>query len=215
MNQIKAIVFDLDGTLVDTLSDIAHAMNETLRAGGLPTHEVESYRYFVGEGSMSLVEHVLPADAAVAPSEMLQRFRDYYDNTLKSTARPYPGVTELLGELRKRAIKSAVLSNKPHHPTQVLVERHFPEHHFAHVCGAQAGVPLKPDIGAAKATLEALSEHPQACIFLGDTKVDMMIAKALGMKAVGVSWGFRKADELWEHGADAVIDRAPQLLTLL
>jgi phosphoglycolate phosphatase len=214
---IRLAIFDLDGTLVNSLDDLADSMNEVLRRRGHPTHPADAYRHYVGDGIAKLVARALPADD---PSDALvetciAEMRAEYATRRTAKTRPYPGIPELLDELTHRGTVTAVLSNKPDEPTREIVQALFAEHRFAVIRGARPDTPLKPDPTAALAILDATDTAPTEAAFLGDTNIDMATARAAGMIAIGVSWGFRDADELRSGGAHHVIDTPAALLDLL
>lgn len=214
---LEAVVFDLDGTLVDTLADVASAMNHTLATHALPQHRPDDYRRFIGEGVERLVERALPAaeldlarkDAVVA------EFRAYYAEHLLDQSTPYPGVPELLAALTRRRVPMCVLSNKPDPATRRIIAALFPAAGFAAVVGQRPGKPRKPDPSGALELAELMRVAPARCAFVGDTGIDMATARAAGMRAVGVGWGFREPAELRAHGAERLIDHPAQLLDAL
>lgn len=210
-----AIVFDLDGTLLDSLSDIAREMNAILSADGLPTHAHAAYRLFIGRGSRQLVHAALPAERRDATDAYLERFRRLYRENLVVETALYPGVMELLKALHDRSVPMAILSNKPHDMTKALVNHFLEEVPFVAVAGAIDGAPKKPAPAAAAPLLAALGLPPERVLMVGDTKTDMLTAQATGMGSVGVTWGFRDRRELEEHGAGHVIDTPAALLELI
>lgn len=236
MPAIRLVIFDLDGTLLDTLDDIAGAMNRVLEARGFPPHPPETYKMIIGDGIDEAVRRAFSAAPATAsadasspagpqPSppllsgdEVAAIIRDYrreYAACWRLNSRPYPGIPELLGALTGRGIQAAVLSNKSHPFTEVMARELLHGHPFAAVRGALPGGPLKPDPAAALEIAAGLGVSPASCIFLGDTKIDMMTAVAAGMVPVGALWGFRDEAELRAHGAAAVISAPLELLSLL
>ena len=207
----QAVLFDLDGTLTNTLEDIAFAMNRALRIHGLPEHPVEKYRYLVGSGARMLAKRAVGQRDDVMES-VLQTYQAYYqEHNLDRTA-PYEGVTELLEALQKRGVKLCVFSNKPHADTCRVVEHFFPGIAFAAVRGQMEGVPVKPDPAGALAMAEALGVAPADFLYLGDTDVDMICARNAGMRPVGVTWGFRDEEELRAAGAERLIHHPMDLL---
>lgn len=210
-----AIIFDLDGTLADTLDDIADAMNYALARHGLPLHSSDDYRALVGEGVSRLVERALPPsrrDLAGPVSADLARY--YVDHMLDKTA-PYPGIPALLDRLAERRIPMAVLSNKPHSATCRMVEALFGGWPFAAIRGGADGVPLKPDPAALLDIAHGMEVAPEDCVYLGDTSIDMETAVAAGMFPAGAGWGFRGPAELLRHGARVVLERPLEILALL
>lgn len=214
---IDAVLFDLDGTLADTLGDIAAAMDRVLRAAGLPAHSRDAYRQFVGSGARVLVERALPVAHQERIDEILAAFLTDYGAHLVVESRPYPGIEALLADLVALAAPPAlaVLSNKPHAATERVVAELFGAHPFARVYGHRDGWPKKPDPRAALALAGELGVDPSACLFVGDTAVDMQTAKRAGMVGVGCAWGFRDREELEAAGAAVVIERPAQLLDLV
>ncbi len=210
----KAVVFDLDGTLTNTLQDIAHAMNRALRLLGLPEYPTDAYRYMVGNGAKKLAERAVGNHQELA-SEALELYQSYYQKHTHDITRPYDGIPELLEALEARGLKLCVLSNKPHADTQVVIRYFFPGIHWAVVRGQMEGVPVKPDPAGAEAIAKALHLQPDECLYLGDTSVDMITATRAGMWAVGVLWGFRDEKELRESGAKLILSEPLALLTHL
>jgi phosphoglycolate phosphatase len=212
-----AVIFDLDGTLLDTLADIATAANTVLQRHGFATYPLEEYGRLVGSGVRVLFERAL-ADEHVS-AETIARcdadFRAVYAEHWHDESQPYAGIAELLDELSARRLPMAVLSNKPHEFTVRCVEVLLPRWQFAAVLGQRPGVPIKPDPTAALEIARRLDVAPAECVYLGDTDVDMQTATRAGMHAIGVTWGFRPADELRQSGAAALIDHPRELLTLL
>ena len=196
------VIFDLDGTLADSLADIASAMNRTLRAHGFPVHPVSAYRTFVGEGVRKLVERALPPGSEELREAFVADYQaDYAENLLNET-RLFPGIPEVLDRLRSARIPVAVLSNKPEEPTRRLVDALCGRWEFRAVFGERPGVPRKPDPAAALVLADALAAPPGSVAFVGDTSVDMLTARAASMRAVGVLWGFRP-NEVLASGAEA------------
>lgn len=212
-----AILFDLDGTLLDTLADLAAAMNRVLAAEGLDTHPTDAYRAFVGEGVRALTERVLPPShrSREAIARLMAAMREDYACSWGVTTSPYPGVPALLDGLVAHGVRLAVLSNKPDDFTRAMVAHYLGAWPFADVRGVREGGPRKPDPTEALEILAGLSVAPERAWFVGDTSIDVRTGLALGSRPVGVSWGFRPADELWAAGADAVLDAPLDLLTLL
>ena len=213
----KCVLFDLDGTLVDSLADLADSMNRVLTRQGLPPHPVQAYRYFVGNGITKLVQRALPAEAQQQNlvQDCVQKMRQEYAMHWADTTRPYPGIAELLDTLATRGIEMAILSNKPDELTQEVVRTLLPEWNFAAVAGARETIPRKPDPVGALRIANLLHLEPADFLYLGDTNTDMQTARAARMFAVGALWGFRTADELKEHGAQALLTVPMELCPLL
>lgn len=214
----KAILFDLDGTLLDTIDDLADCMNATLAEDGLPTIPVERQKYMVGDGVRKYVLRALPSDrhfneAYVA--EFTRRFRAAYGAHWADKTRPYAGVPEMLSALGRAGVRMAVLSNKPDGPTREMVCHFLGAFDFAVVRGAVEGVPLKPDPTPALRIAEELGVAPARFLYLGDTATDMQAARAAGMCAVGALWGFRSREELVDAGAQQLVARPMDVLDLI
>ncbi len=203
----KAVIFDLDGTLLDTLADLAAAANRMLAAKGYPVHPVDAYRHFVGAGAAALVHRALPPAArqAETETECVAAFLEDYRQRWRDRTRLYPGIPALLDALTARGIRLSILSNKPHEITVQCADHFLEQWHFETVLGQRAGVPKKPDPAGALETAQRLGLPPQAFFYLGDTGIDMQTARAAGMLAVGVRWGFRPVDELAAGGARIMI----------
>jgi phosphoglycolate phosphatase len=213
----RAVLFDLDGTLLDTLRDIADSMNAALARLGHPGHPVEAYRGFVGEGVERLAECVLPPADRDRGSirRAAELLGEEYAARWGATSGPYPGVPEMLDGLEALGLPLAVLSNKPDDFTRLTVERLLPRWPFRVVLGARPGVPRKPDPTAALEIAGLLGVAPGDILYLGDSGVDMRTARAAGMFPVGALWGFRAAPELVESGAALLLSRPAELLERL
>ena len=210
-------IFDLDGTLIDSLGDLGDAMNVVLQELCYPVHRRDDYRYLVGDGIEILVRRSLPHDVVDKTdiAEVVQQMRREYSTRWTATTRPFPEIPQLLSELGSRGIRSAVLSNKPDLPTREIVGELFPNDPFTVVQGARDGVPLKPEPTSALEIVSDLGVQPARSIFVGDTSVDMKTGRNAGMGTVGVTWGFRDAEELINNGAEHIIDTPLQLLEVL
>jgi phosphoglycolate phosphatase len=193
-------------------------MNGTLRHFGFPVHELEKYKYFVGDGMENLVRRSLPGSAKSDPrliSRCLEMMRQIYERNWNVKSRPYPGIPELLDALTARGLKMAVLSNKPHVLTLMAIEGLLPTWRFEVVMGECPPVPRKPDPSSALEIANRLDVEPVGFLYLGDTATDMKTANAAGMYAVGALWGFRTAEELIVSGAKKLIAKPAELLELL
>ena len=213
----RAALFDLDGTLLDTLDDLADAANRVLASMGMPVHNVEEYKYFVGDGLATLIERIVPAGQR--DEETLRRiidaFRQDYGALWHVKSRPYAGVPEMLTGLKERGIRLAVLSNKPHDFTKLCVQYMLADFPFYPVLGQREGVPKKPDPAGALEAAALLDIPVKEILYFGDTSVDMRTATRAGMTAVGVLWGFRDEKELAASGADYLIRHPHEILDLL
>jgi phosphoglycolate phosphatase len=215
---IRAVVFDLDGTLLDSLADIANACNAVLAAHALPTYPIDAYRYMVGDGVRRLITRAVPNGNVPDATDLepwIAQFLVHYERAWNVESRLYDGIPELLRELTDRAISMSVLSNKPQEATMRCVRHFLAEFPFAAVLGQDVGRPPKPDLTGVREILEKLKVDPSACLYLGDTGVDMLTARGAGMMAVGATWGFRDAEELRSAGADVILDHPLELLSLL
>jgi phosphoglycolate phosphatase len=213
----KAIIFDLDGTLLDTLEDLADSTNAALAAMDLPEHPVEAYRYFVGDGLENLVRRTIGARAN-DPAQVargVELARQEYGRRWADKSKPYAGIPELLDELTTRGVPMGVFSNKPDEFTQLCVTRLLPSWRFAAVQGATSEFPKKPDPCGALAVATKLGVAPAEILYLGDTNTDMRTAVAAGMYPVGALWGFREADELREAGAAVLVQWPMDVLGVL
>jgi phosphoglycolate phosphatase len=210
-------LFDLDGTLLNTLDDLADSANRMLARMGFPTHPVEAYRYFVGDGVQTLIARIVP-EAHQDPATLAACFKEYrreYGRHWKDKTRPYDGIPELLAALKARGLKLAVLSNKPHDSTAQCVTELLPVGAFDVIQGQREGIPHKPDPGGALAVARTLGIPCAEFLYLGDTATDMQTAVAAGMFPVGALWGFRSEDELKQSGARALAARPMDVLALL
>jgi phosphoglycolate phosphatase len=213
----RAVIFDLDGTLLNTLEDLADAMNCVLAANGHPAHPLDAYRYFVGDGIEMLVRRALPEGGWAEEDfpSIVEAMRDEYARRSTNKTRPYPGIPELLDVLQSRGVPFAILSNKPHPATVDLVGRLLGRWRFSSVLGARASVAKKPDPAGALEIAGELDLAPAAIVYVGDTPVDMGTARAAGMFPAGVLWGFRGEAELRDAGARALLAKPRDLLSLL
>jgi phosphoglycolate phosphatase len=215
---IAAVLFDLDGTLLDTLEDLADSMNAALGALGFPPHPLAAYRYFVGDGVENLALRALPEEARLDQGlvrHTVARMREEYGARWKLKTHPYDGVPDLLDSLSARGLKMAVLSNKPHPATVEVVGHFLSRWRFDAVLGARPGVPIKPDAGAALDVARTLGVPAGSFLYIGDTNTDMATARGAGMLAVGAVWGFRSAEELEAAGAQVLVAHPREVLGLL
>jgi len=214
---VRAVLFDLDGTLLDTLADIAAALNSVLTGMGLPPHSCQDVSRFVGEGVTRLVWRSLPEGCREPErvEEAVARMRVVYGERLCVETRPYDGIPDLLDELQARAIPAAILSNKPHALTVRLVREALGRWNFAVVRGENPPVPRKPDPTSARSIATRLDVESADILYVGDTPTDVQTARAAGMHPVGVAWGFRRAEVLREAGAAVVLSHPLDLLPLL
>jgi phosphoglycolate phosphatase len=213
----KAVIFDLDGTLADTIADLGTSVNRALGRRKLPQHELSAYKIMVGEGFRNLVTRALPEELrseTIIEEMRAEASADYGEHCL-DLSRPYPGVVDLLQTLAGRGIACAILSNKPEALTVKCAAGFFPGFPFALVRGETPDFPRKPDPASALDLCRRLGASPAEVLYLGDSGVDMMTAKAAGLVALGALWGFRGEAELRESGADALLAGPLELLNYL
>ncbi len=213
----RLVVFDLDGTLLNSLEDLADSANHVLAMHGYPTHPVLDYRYFVGDGVRKLIERILPADERhdTKIEECKREFIEYYDIHKEDKTTAYEGLTELLVELKNRGVMIAVATNKVHEAVAPLMKKYFPDIHFDAMFGQRKGYPVKPDPTIMNDILQAVNCLPEDALHVGDTATDMELAHNAMIESVGVTWGYRPEKELVESGADHIIHQPEQLLELL
>lgn len=213
----KLVIFDLDGTLLNTIADLAAATNQALQHYGYPTHEVEAYRFFVGNGINKLFERALPETERTEENilKIRSRFVPYYDTHNADLSRPYPGIPELLRTLQQKGIKIAVASNKYQAATRKLIAHYFPEINFVEVLGQREGIPAKPDPCIVHDIIAKAGVKQEEALYVGDSNVDMQTAHNAGVTAVGVAWGFRPRTELEALHPAHIIENAKELLSFL
>jgi len=200
---IKAVLFDLDGTLVNSLIDLANGVNEALKANGFPAHDVEKYKYFVGDGIRKTIERALPEENRdnETVTDTVGKFNGYYSVHYADNTYPYDGVPELVAELNKRGYKLAVVTNKDQDMAEKVVTDAYGGA-FKLIFGKREGLLPKPDPTAAILTMESLGVKPCECVFLGDSGVDILTGFNSGAYPVGELWGYREAEELKKNGAE-------------
>ena len=214
----KVCIFDLDGTLADTIVSIAYCVNKALEQLGLTPHNVDSYNYFAGDGITPLLERSLLASGDIELVHF-QELREVYirifaeHNMYEVT--PYDGIVEMLGVLKEKNIKLAVLSNKPDAQAKNVVNTLFGEGCFDYIQGQKDTFPKKPDPAGAIRIAEILQVEKEECIYVGDTDTDMDTGNRAGMYTVGVTWGFRTREELEEHHADVIIEHPGELIDIV
>lgn len=213
----QLVIFDLDGTLLDTVADLANATNQALAKCGYPTHPTEAYYRFVGNGINKLFARALPEEART--EENVQRIRTlfipYYNEHNADDSRPYPGIVELLTHLQDQGIQLAVASNKYQQATAKLVGHFFPGIRFAAVYGQREGIPIKPDPTIVNDILSATGISRARTLYIGDSGVDMQTARNASVESVGVTWGFRDEEELRTNGAAHIIHNAKDIQELI
>lgn len=213
----STVIFDLDGTLIDSLQDLADAMNRALVSNGFSPHPYDAYRLFIGRGMKNLVKDALPKMARTEQqiAHLYEALvREYNKNLLENTVL-YEGIPSLLDQLEAGNISMSILSNKSDLFTQKIGEKLLGKWFFQQIVGTREGGPRKPDPTEALNICTKLQVQPDSVLFVGDSSIDMHTAKNAGMTAIGVTWGFRSRNELLEHGADYLIDKPMDLLPFL
>ena len=212
----KLVIFDLDGTLVNTIADLGAAANAALAAKGLPQHAPEAFRGMVGHGVRNLMKQAMPEvmrEDEQALDALLEVFLTYYINHIDERSRPYPGIPELLAELQAKGVQLGVASNKFQAGAEKLVGRMFPDIRFATVLGSRPGAPLKPDPAVVEEIRTRAGVSVQETVMVGDSATDVATAANAGVSCVAVSWGFRTRAELGD--APRIVDAASELRALL
>ena len=210
----KLVIFDLDGTLLDTIADLAESANYALKQLDYPTHPVDAIRTFVGNGINKLLERALPAHEQTEENIMRMRshFVPYYDIHNADLSTPYPGIVSLLEDLQAKGILIAVASNKYQEATVKLVKQYFPNIDFVEILGQREGINVKPDPSIVFDILQKADVSKEDILYVGDSGVDMQTAINAGVDAVGVTWGFRPRAELESFQPMGLIDKAEELL---
>ena len=210
------MIFDLDGTLVDSLPGIAASLNHALRKNGFPEHPKKAVRGFIGNGSRILVKRAIPAQSPDALVDAIEAdFKVHYDETWSQGTHIYPEISGLLTTLKSQGHPLAILSNKPDPFTRSIVQALFPEVVFAAVIGQRPGIPHKPDPTGALEISTLLNLEPGNCMIIGDSTIDIHTARAAGMKAVSVSWGYHDVPPLLAESPDAMLASPGRLLDLI
>jgi len=210
------VIFDLDGTVLDTLDDLANSVNWVCAQHGWPTHERDAYKYFVGNGMVKLLERATP-DEAKQPGrweQVQEQFHAYYAQHKADNTRPYEGMEQVLNQLKRSGVAIAVLTNKPHTAAQPIMERYYPGV-FPVVQGALPNLPVKPDPALLTQMMERMGAKPESTLFVGDSNVDIQTAKNGGLSSCGVLWGFRTRQELEGEGADFIAHTPEDLLNII
>jgi len=217
MQHVKLVVFDLDGTILNTISDLAHSANYALKHCGFPVHSIDTYKFFVGNGINRLLERCLPENQKT--EQNIARLKDfllsYYDAHNTDYTEPYNGVCDLLSTLQSEGLQLAIASNKPQSATEKLIRHYFPDIIFAAVFGQREGVPIKPDPTIVYNILEIAGVSPEETLYIGDSGVDMETASNCGATSIGVTWGFRPRKELENSGAHFIVDTTEEIIKIV
>ncbi len=213
----KLVIFDLDGTLVNSIEDLGKAANYALSKNGYPTHSLASYPFMVGNGARNLIIKSLPEEERTDSviDAMLKDFKEYYDEHNTECTKPYDGIMELLHNLQDAGVKMAVASNKYQKATEKIVAEVFPDIEFVSVQGQQEGVNVKPDPSIVFAILGKAMVPKAEVLYVGDSGIDMETARRACVNSVGVTWGFRSEKELNEYHADRIVHRASDILEIV
>ncbi len=215
MSRYEGIIFDLDGTLLDTLTDLGGSVNEVLADFNFPTHEIESYKQKIGRGFKDLIKRSMPDGTSESIiEEGLKLFLNYYDKNYLKTTIPYPGITNLLESLNNKIIM-AVNSNKRDDYTKNLISIHFPNISFIECIGERSGFPKKPDPTSGLQIIEKMNLDLSKIVYIGDSNTDMKTAINLGIDSIGCIWGFREKDELISCGATYIASKPSDILKIV
>ena len=214
---IKLVIFDLDGTLINTIADLANSTNYALSQCGFPTHQTDAYNLFVGNGINKLFERALPEGAKTEENILRVRnlFLPHYDKHGHSFSKPYPGITELLDTLQEKGFELAVASNKYQDATEKMVAHFFPAISFVSILGQREGIPPKPDPSIVNEIMAKVGADKEETLYIGDSGVDMETVRNSGVIGAGVTWGFRPRKELERFAPHYIIDSAEEVLELI
>ncbi len=212
---MKTAIFDLDGTLVNSLTDIAEASNYALRKLGFPEHELSKYNYFVGDGVKTLIERILPEDNQNKFDETLKIYNDYYNTHYTVKTYVYDGIMETLKKLHVNGVKLAVASNKTAIFTKNVVKHYFGDELFSVVCGKEEHRPTKPNPEIIFEVMEKLNVTDNECFMIGDTNIDIKTGKNAGIKTIGCLWGFRTLEELTDANADFIAEKPNDIFKII
>lgn len=213
---IKTAIFDLDGTLLNTISDLGKACNHSLSLMGFPVHPLDDYRKMVGNGFRKLIERAAPASVSEETLDRLTELsRSYYDSHCMETTRPYPGIPELLKHLKDKGIKIAVASNKYQSAVERIIHYYFPDIPFIAVEGQREGRPIKPDPAIIEAILTESDSHREETVMIGDSFPDIESARRAGVESIAVTWGFSPESEIIAASPDHIVSHPSQILNII
>lgn len=214
---IKAVLFDLDGTIIDTIVDLALSVNAVLLKNGYPTHTLEQYKYFAGNGNQTLIKRALPEDKRDDETVLRIRneFYDYYEKHCADNAKAFDGILPLFEQLRQRGIMKAIVTNKNKRMTDAIVPLIFKDEHFDAIVGQTDTVPVKPEPDMAFMAMSRMDVNPDECLFVGDSGVDIYTGRNSGNTPVGVLWGFRSEEELRNAGARYIVSHPSQIIDII
>ncbi len=214
---IKACIFDMDGTVVNSLNTIAYFANNALKEAGLPTIDTEEYKYLVGNGAKTLIKRMIKTIGADEDffEKVFEKYSKDYNNDFLYFTEPYEGIIDMLKAIKAKGIITTILSNKPHVTAVKVSDALFSEELIDICYGARDKIALKPDPAGVFNIIDELGLKKEECIYIGDTSTDMLTGKSAGLYTVGVLWGFRKRDELEDNGADAIISHPSELLNII
>ena len=214
---IKAVLFDLDGTLVNSIDDLADSVNHALTEYGFSTHETEKFKYFIGDGMAKLIERVLPEDKKDADLQksVLDTFMNRYRSHFADKTVAYEGIAELIKALSEQNLKLAVISNKAQDMAVEVTLKVLSDLKFDIICGKREGYPTKPDPTLTLEIIDELGVKPENCVFVGDSGMDMAVAKNAHTLSIGVLWGFRTESELLENGADYIVNHPSKIKEII
>ena len=213
----KLVIFDLDGTLLNTIEDLGNAANYALSLNGYPTHSLASYPFFVGNGVRNLIRKALPDDARTDSiiDSLLKDFKEYYNEHNTDCTKPYDGIVELLRKLQDNGVKMAVASNKYQQATEKIIASYFGDIDFVAVYGQRDGVNVKPDPSVVFSILADAKVPKSDVLYVGDSGVDMETARRACVDSVGVTWGFRSEKELNEYHADRIVNKVSDIFDIV
>lgn len=213
----KLVIFDLDGTLLNTIEDLGNAANYALSLNGYPTHSLASYPFFVGNGVRNLIRKALPDDMRTDSiiESLLKDFKEYYNEHNTDCTKPYDGIEELLRNLQDNGVKIAVASNKYQQATEIIIAHYFGDIDFVAVYGQREGVNVKPDPSVVFSILSDAKVPKSEVLYVGDSGVDMETARRACVDSVGVTWGFRSEKELNEYHADMIVNKASDIFDIV